>query len=377
MTTISKNQLENILSRIFQGNDGEQRRSQSIEPTLNIQMLDMSNYSFWSKAMKAALKLQGLWLEPTRNIATLTASEREINERAANYVLTNIDVNNMNKITANIESCFISIWNVLKQFHEPSPALKLVEFYSNIRYVVHQPGQCVRTHLALLKAQFEKVIIAKETLPESHKIAIILASVKDSPEFAPLFQSADWLERENLPLKTVKDSIIAAQDFFRKSKQNKKPIQTGLQSKVKNHNRRPANPRTGWSCPTCEMDNHKAADCWKNKKKVVKNPFVARQGQHPAAKGIKTAQTFQGVPQAFHGGNQTFKGPHPAKRSRFSTMEQMGEPHSSYGAFCPPEPPFEAVRPPEPLLPYGVKCAPAPPSMAKPENHFEDMEESD
>jgi hypothetical protein len=336
--------------------------------------------------MKAALKLQGIWLEPTRNIATLTANERGINERAANYVLTNIDVDNMNQITSEIESCFISIWNVLKQFHEPSPAFKLVEFYTNIRYVLHHPGQCVRTHLVLLEDQFEKMLNAKDKLPESHKIAIMLASVKDSPEFAALFQSADWLERENLTLKTVKDSIIAAQGF-KKPKQNKKPIQTGLQPKLKNHNRRPANPRAGWSCPTCEMDNHKAADCWRNKKKTVKNPFLARQGQHPAAKGVKLTQAFKGA-------TKTFQGAHPAKRSKLSAMEQMEEPHSAFGTICPPEPSFKDtwsnLRPPgsESPLPYGAICPPEPssfetirppepPSMDNPENHYGNMEESD
>ena len=146
-----------------------------------------------------------LWIDPNKDISTLTDIEKITNEKAAQYVLTNIDVNNMSQITTENEQCFITIWNLLKQFHEPQTVTTIEDFYSNIYNLMQQP-ECICLSLNANLKNFLKF------WREITRIAIMLVSVKRFPEFAQLFYSAKWLKRKNLTLKMVRKTIIAAQD---------------------------------------------------------------------------------------------------------------------------------------------------------------------
>ena len=210
--SLTSEQLEEILKKVLKSNISPENNQKSNLPRLNVPQLTMDNYSFWSKSIRAAMKLMKIWIDPKKSVNELTVSEQEINEKAAQYILTNIDAINMNQITSENEQCFLTVWNLLKQFHEPETATTLIDFYCNIRNLRHQPGENVRIHLLKLESQFEKLLSIDDNLAESHKIAIMLASVKDSPEFEQLFYSAKWLKRENLTLKLVRESIIASQD---------------------------------------------------------------------------------------------------------------------------------------------------------------------
>lgn len=117
----------------------------------------MNNYSFWSKAMKAALKLHNCWIDPSKTIDILCEDELKINEKAAYYVSTNLDENNMTQITTENEQCFLTIWNLFEQLHQPQTASTLVDFYVNIYTLIHRSGGDVQMHLLQLEKQFEKL----------------------------------------------------------------------------------------------------------------------------------------------------------------------------------------------------------------------------
>jgi hypothetical protein len=201
---MTQQQFEEFCKRVLPANPQQVQQTQAISkspPRCYLkEHLNMTNYPFWSKSMRAALKLQKLWLDPTKKIEDLSVEEARVNAEAASYILTHIDANNMAQKTAENEECFITIWNLLKQFHEPQTASALVDFYSRLQILIHRPGESVRLHLLELEKQFEKLIGTEDKLTESHKAAIMLASVKNSPEFQQLFYSAKWMEREEMTL---------------------------------------------------------------------------------------------------------------------------------------------------------------------------------
>lgn len=181
----------------------------------------------------------------------------------------------------------------------------MIDFYSSISNLVHQPGENVRLHLLNLERAFEKLLGIDDKLPESHKIAITLASVKRSPEFSQLFYSAKWLKRENLTLKLVKESIIAVQDSANvdRDNQQQQTAHASWKNKFKRqHQRRPQNPQKGWGCKLCQMDNHTEAECFKknrpNQGKTFKKQSHAVQSQEDVQNQEETtnvAQAFQGT----------------------------------------------------------------------------------
>ena len=92
MSTIPEAQLEAILQRVIKTNNTPRQTSTSI-PKVNIEPLTMTNYSFWSMSMQEGL-LMNLWIDPNKTMENLTNEEKHINEKAAQYVFTNIDANN-------------------------------------------------------------------------------------------------------------------------------------------------------------------------------------------------------------------------------------------------------------------------------------------
>ena len=325
MGTISEQQLEAILNRVMQASNAGPRQSSTI-PKVNIDPLSMSNYSFWSKSIRAALKLMNLWIEPNRNVATLNNNEKITNEKAAQYLLTNIDVNNMSQITSENEQCFITIWNLLKQFHEPQTATTLIDFYSSIHNLLHRPGEDVRMHLLKLETQFEKILEVEDKLPETHKVAIMLASVKNSPEFEQLFYSAKWLKRENLTLKMVREPIIATQDSRRVDHSHQQQQSAHALSKQfkQSHRRRQQNPQKGWACSHCQMDNHKEADCFKKNRRPWQGKTISKQS-HSAHQGeIPESENISNIAQAFHGTSSKRSRPFNPSESSNTIKARLG-----------------------------------------------------
>lgn len=266
---ISQEQLEQILQRVLIAT--AEGRSNAGTYKSDVELLQVNNYQFWSKAIKASLKLMNLWLDPSKNPDQMTQDEKKINEKAANYLLTRIDSFNMSQITSENDACFVTIWNTLKQFHEPDNPMQLIDFYSNIYKIIHKPNEDVRLHLIKLDAQFETLLNIDQKLPEEHKVAIMLASVRDSEEFSELFQAARWQKKALLTVKSVRDSIIAAYDS---KKSNNRYTYTqpsaahAVNKTFRKHNTRvPRDPQKGWGCPDCRMDNHTTENCFKKNKK--------------------------------------------------------------------------------------------------------------
>jgi hypothetical protein len=305
--SITKEDVKNIVQEVLQAVINNQPKSNSPRPSPAV--LTMKNYSFWWKSMKAAMRLQGLWLDPSRNVATLSEKEKVTNEMAAQYVLTYIDANNMSQITRDNENSFIAIWNLLKEFHEPRTASTLVDFYASLPSLHHRQGGCVRDHLLQLDRQFEKLLEANDQLPESHKVAIMLASVKGSPEFEQLFYTAKWVKQEDLTLQTVRESIIAAQDS--RKTQDSSTIQEAHSSKSskwgKSHTRRPRDKVNGWACTFCEMDNHKEADCYRKNNKNPRSVRTFKKQSHVATQETQDNSEASNIARAHFGSTSTSK----------------------------------------------------------------------
>lgn len=293
----NQEQLENILMRVMTARIGTTPQP-SASPKFNLEILNMSNYSFWSKAMRAALKMMNLWVDPSKSPTNLDENEKVINEKAAQFILTNIDRNNMALITSENEQCFITIWKLLKEFHAPQTAATLIDFYSAIHNLIHRSGEDVRFHLLKLDREFERVLETTDKLSESHKVAIVLASVKQSAEFRHLFQSASWLKREDLSLKVVTEAIISAQDSEKGfTPQN---AHAAKQFKKKNHRRRPRDPQNGWACPRCQMDNHRESECFKRNRQTSQGQTFTNRS-NTAQNDEQVEGETSNVARAFHG----------------------------------------------------------------------------
>lgn len=182
---------------------------------MNVPQLTMSNYTDWAKKIRAALKLHHLWIDPSILPSTYDENQNQISKKAVQFIIMYLDASNNVHITPENEECFFTVWNNLKNFHKPNTSMALCEFYCSIQQLIHRSGECVRMHLMNIELQFSRLtenVEAVDKLSENHKVAIVLASIRNSPEFSTLFHSAKWLKMEALTLSNVKDTIISAQD---------------------------------------------------------------------------------------------------------------------------------------------------------------------
>jgi hypothetical protein len=234
----------------------------------NVPQLNMSNYQDWAKKMRAAMKLNHLWIEPTITPAEYSEAQKTTSKNAVQFIVMNLDQTNSVHVTQDNEDCFYTVWRALKNFHTPNTSMTLCDFYASLQNLIHRSGDCVRTHLMQLEQNFNKLAEIDEKVTENHKVAIVLASIRKSPEFSHLFNSAKWLKTETLTLSNVKDTIISAQDQQKADTQNNNQVahasshrsqNSTFQSKRVNsfrpHNRQPRHPAKGWRCTICQMDN--------------------------------------------------------------------------------------------------------------------------
>jgi Reverse transcriptase (RNA-dependent DNA polymerase)/gag-polypeptide of LTR copia-type len=240
----------------------------------NIPQLTMTNYSDWARKIRAAMLLNQLWIDPTTLPANYNEKQKEKSKKAVQFIVMFLDESNNVHVTADNEECFYTVWKNLKDFHKPNTSMILCDFYCSLQSLIHCPGECVRTHLMQVEQQFNK-LDDKDKLSEDHKVAIVLASIRKSPEFVSLFNSAKWLKTETLTLSNVKDTIISSQD---QTKMDSRPTNnqahafpkgTNRNSFPRNrfmraHNRQPRNLQKGWNCTNCQMDNHSNENCNKN-----------------------------------------------------------------------------------------------------------------
>jgi transposase InsO family protein len=240
-------------------------------PKIEIPTLKDNNYVFWAKNMKSALSFYDLWVDPSKPPETLSESEKLKNVRAALFVACHLDDQNSSLINHSIEKCFISIWNAIEKFHQPRTPTLLTDIFSRIHEIQHQPGQSITVHLMKLEAEFARLHQINKSLSEDFLVAIILTSVKSSPEFANVFHSAIWEDESSLTVAKVKAILITTQ-----RKKQEETIEQAHQSRQgqhkntqrssfprKRHNRKPRDPKAGWRCPECELDNHTRDNCFK------------------------------------------------------------------------------------------------------------------
>lgn len=242
----------------------------------NVPLLTMSNYADWEKKMRAAMSLNRLWIDPKIEPSEYTAAQKVKSIKAVQFIVMHLNPSNNVHVTTENEECFHTVWKTLKDFHKPNTPMALCDFYCSLQHLIHRPGDCVRTHLMALEQHFNKLADVADKLPESHKVAVVLASVRKSPEFSNLFTSAKWLKTESLTFSTVRDTIISTQDQLRMETHSNATEAHATQHKFSNrpsqshkslsrpHNRKPRDPVKGWSCTRCQMDNHTNSTCYKN-----------------------------------------------------------------------------------------------------------------
>jgi transposase InsO family protein len=273
---------------------------------LELEKLTSSNYDLWAKKMECALQLNQLWVDPTKSVEELTAEEKVKNGNAVLFMTCYLDDQNSSFINQKTRKCFITAWNAIKKFHQPRISTALAEIYSKIRSISHKPGQSIESHLFKLEAQFARMSEIGKELKEEHLVAMILASVRDSPDFANVFHSAMWEEQETLTITKVKSVLIATQrrshtetdeqalhtKYSRFSKTNQK--------RIKPHNRQPKDAIAGWKCKTCEMDNHSDENCYKknrNQQRSIEISKRANKADHDSGDVVaNVANTIRTIP---------------------------------------------------------------------------------
>ena len=250
-------------------------------PKVDVPKLNMKNYDDWEKKMKSALKLHDLWVDPNSNPDELSETDKSKNEKAALYMSIHLDEHNAAFVNDTNDKCFISVWNAIKRFHQPRTATVLTDIYSQIQEIQHHSGQSIEAHLMKLEAQFARFHEIKETIKENHLVALILASVRNSPDFSTVFQSAMWEDESSLTISKVKSVLISTQccqnsNIERQahsskfqannkfSRYNSQP--QGARNYQQRPPRQPRDPRKGFSCPECKMDNHTREQCNKSAK---------------------------------------------------------------------------------------------------------------
>lgn len=271
-------QLNEIVQAVIAA---QQASSAPSKPKVIPEKLTDSNYTDWSKKMKNALKLNDLWIDPSRNPNTLNEAEKQTNERAALYMACFLDDKHSSFINDSNEKCFISAWNSIARFKEPRTSTILADIHRQIQLIKHKAGQSIETHLMMLEAQFSRFTHIKKTLADEHLVALTLASIQDSPDFCNVIHSAMWEDEATLTLPKIKSVLISTQrrQLIEKEEEAHHSKFRHHYSTKKFHNRTPKDPIKGWRCTTCEMDNHSNDNCFKRNKQQKYQKFSAEKSR--------------------------------------------------------------------------------------------------
>jgi gag-polypeptide of LTR copia-type len=240
-------------------------------PKLDVPHLTEHNYEDWSRKMLVALQLQGYWIDPDTRVADLNLQQQELNKLAALYVQFFLDKSFSTLVTATNRDNFILLWSEIKNFAKPRTATVLTDVYYTIQYIKHKSGTSIREHIMKMEAQFRRFKDVDETVSEKHLVALLLASVKESEEFASIFQMAMWEDNSTLTVSKVKSMLISIDSNSKADATTEAHYNARKSSNnqsTRRHNRVPRNLTKGFDCPICERDNHTAAECYKAKKKT-------------------------------------------------------------------------------------------------------------
>lgn len=274
-------------------------------PKIDLQKLTMSNYVDWSKKMKYALMLNNLWVDPNVLPGSLQGPDVKKNQQAVLFMACYLDEQNAAFINGKNEKCFITAWNAIKKFHQPRSATVLTDIHRQIQALRHQSGQPIESHLMKLEEQFSRFNDIDKSLSEEHLVALILASVSESPDFQNVFHSAMWEEESTLTIAKVKSVLISTQRrkildnedhaHHTKTKFLKNYQRSSNRSSSRRHNRVPQDPVNGWKCPDCEMDNHSREKCFKNQRKALNLQSKRANQVEDAAQNSNIAQAYAGT----------------------------------------------------------------------------------
>lgn len=340
--TIDPEMIRQIIQTVL---STQQETTKSVIPKVDLQKLTMRNYVDWAKKMKYALKLNKLWVEPTLLPSALQGEEINKNEKAVLFMACYLDDQNSSLINDSNEKCFISAWNNIRKFHEPRSATVLTDIHKQIQAIKHQPGQSIETHLMKLESQFTRFHDINKKLDDEHLVALILASVSDSPDFENVLHSAMWEDESTLTIAKVKSVLISTQRRLKTEKDEEahhskykpqyKPTKSIKNSSQKQHNRRPRNPSAGWKCPDCEMDNHSRQNCFK---KLQETHQQTRQGvtiqqkrAHQAEEETQDANVARAYAGRTHEPQQSTR--HEPYRP-VSIKNRLGDPVTPVSPYC-------------------------------------------
>lgn len=278
--------IAEIVAAVLEATE-ERRAPQEMRPFIELEKLTKKNYAEWATKMLCALKLTGYYVDPTLKLDELEGENVEKNKKAAFFMTCYLDHQHSLLIKRNNPNCFITAWNDIEKFHRPRTTTLLTDFVVQMQRLTHQAGHSIEDHLTKLEEQFARVQNTEHKYTEAQQVAFILASLKNSPEFANVFHSALWEnESKTLTVERVKSVLITTQLHIdekseramhvnarsQQSSSKSQPNQQGRRSK--NHNRQPDDPKRGWKCIVCEMDNHTTNNCRRNRSKTdLRNRF--------------------------------------------------------------------------------------------------------
>lgn len=337
----SEEDIARIVRGILAGGGGH-NEPKRVVPKLDLMRLNMHNYVDWAKKMKCALKLNKMWLDPKKDPATLSQEELQKNEDALLYMAVYLDDQNAHFITQKNETCFITVWNMIEKFHQPRSAIILTEIYSTLRGLSHKAGQSIESHLMHLEEQFTRLDEIEQPLNDAHQVGHILASVKDSSDFANIFHSAMWEDTTSLTVAKVKSVLISVQHHQKLDRneqahlvnRRKEPKSFQRPFNGKQHKRQPRDIVNGWRCTECKMDNHSFEECRKRQsihkrqqeqKGLKIHPKQANQVDDDVEQVVNVARAYSG--HIVHNTTPRRKSPYSTVKSRLGNTVNSHSPY--------------------------------------------------
>jgi gag-polypeptide of LTR copia-type len=288
MTTITNEQLQKLITDTVNGLKDVLRPSEPHRslPKIEVPKLSMDNYAMWSTSLKNVLKIYKWWIEPSTNVAALTADEKEISQRAALFIACHLDEANASLINDSNRNCFLTAWNDIERFHRPQASTILTKIHSALRKIQFDGRESIEKHLMRIEAQFTRLSEIREPLSTQHQAAIILSSVEGSPQFESVFQSALWTDSASLTVSKVKTILLSVEKqsqtqdaHLARQPQRQRPTSSQMYK----------HPQKSLRCRTCGTNEHSWIYCLKNPKRIPSRPRSA--GANVAASDLYTSTT--------------------------------------------------------------------------------------
>lgn len=200
-----------LIRTIVQHVLAEQAKFQPPEPELHLVSLNNNNYKEWCKKMRFALMFYKMWLNPELSKEELDEEQKLVNERAFLFIVCHLDEQNSKLINDRNKFCFLTTWKDIQQFYKPrSPLMVLTDIICCLNDIEYKSGQSIVAHLLKLEEQFSRFQEIGEVISEELLVAMTLASVRKSQDFAHIFHSILWKDEESLTLSKVRSILISS-----------------------------------------------------------------------------------------------------------------------------------------------------------------------